>query len=69
MCIFSKPKVPKLPDPVKPPAESKTPEYETYSARNRDQVARASAGSTMITGPMGASTPAAQIGRSTLLGQ
>lgn len=69
MCFFSKPSIPKLPDPVKPPAASKAPEYETFSARNRDQAARAGTSSTMLTGPMGAVAPAAQIGKSTLLGQ
>lgn len=73
MCIGKTPKMPAVPEPVRP-QEAKQPargEYGSTSAgrRNAAGAGMAAGASTLLTGPSGVENSSLRLNRSTLLGE
>ena len=63
--LTNKPKQPNAPDPMKPPAETKTPDADVFKARNQQQGGMSP---TLLTAMGGVPNSTLNLGRNTLLG-
>lgn len=72
MCIGKTPKMPAVPEPVRP-QEAKQPERGAYGStstgRKNANTGMAAGASTLLTGPSGVENSQLRLNRSTLLGE